>query len=83
MFDTMRQLNGLIGISKVNESPHDAFNTGHSSTSISAALGIAKARDIKRKVFCYCSDRRWCTDGAWHLKPLMMQEGLLMTLLLY
>ena len=51
MFDTMRQLNGLSGFPKVNESPHDAFNTGHSSTSISAALGIAKARDIKKEKY--------------------------------
>lgn len=50
-FDTMRKLNGLSGFPKVNESPHDAFNTGHSSTSISAALGIAKARDIKKEKY--------------------------------
>ena len=47
----MRKLNGLSGFPKVNESPHDAFNTGHSSTSISAALGIAKARDIKKEKY--------------------------------
>ncbi|NTV90387.1 MAG: 1-deoxy-D-xylulose-5-phosphate synthase [Clostridiales bacterium] len=46
-FGTLRQLNGISGFPKTSESPHDAFNTGHSSTSISAALGMAKARDIK------------------------------------
>ncbi|MCX7747509.1 MAG: 1-deoxy-D-xylulose-5-phosphate synthase [Clostridia bacterium] len=48
-FSTIRQMDGLSGFPKVNESPHDAFNTGHSSTSISAALGLARARDIKKE----------------------------------
>ncbi len=48
-FDTLRKFEGLSGFPKVEESPHDAFNTGHSSTSISAALGMAKARDIKKE----------------------------------
>jgi 1-deoxy-D-xylulose-5-phosphate synthase len=47
VFTTLRQLNGISGFPKVNESIHDCFNTGHSSTSISAALGVARARDIK------------------------------------
>jgi len=46
-FPTLRQMNGISGFPKVEESEHDCFNTGHSSTSISAALGMAKARDIK------------------------------------
>ncbi|MCX7772316.1 MAG: 1-deoxy-D-xylulose-5-phosphate synthase [Clostridia bacterium] len=46
-FGTLRQLNGLSGFPKIQESPYDAFNTGHSSTSISAALGMARARDLK------------------------------------
>ena len=46
-FSTLRQINGLSGFPKTEESPHDIFNTGHSSTSISAALGIARARDLK------------------------------------
>lgn len=50
-FDMLRQLGGIAGFPKTNESPHDAFNTGHSSTSISAALGMAKARDIKKENF--------------------------------
>lgn len=46
-FDTLRQLDGMSGFPKTHESSCDTFNTGHSSTSISAALGLAKARDIK------------------------------------
>src|SRR5574344_966302 len=42
-FDTIRQYNGLSGFPKRQESPCDAFGTGHSSTSISGALGIACA----------------------------------------
>ncbi|MEG6585643.1 1-deoxy-D-xylulose-5-phosphate synthase [Dendrosporobacter sp. 1207_IL3150] len=45
-FDTLRQKDGISGFPKIIESEHDAFGTGHSSTSISAALGIALARDI-------------------------------------
>lgn len=46
---TIRNLNGLAGFPKTNESKTDCFNTGHSSTSISAALGMARARDIKHE----------------------------------
>ncbi|MBU4485104.1 1-deoxy-D-xylulose-5-phosphate synthase, partial [bacterium] len=46
-FETLRKPDGLSGFPKIHESEHDAFGTGHSSTSISAALGIAKA--YKRK----------------------------------
>ena len=45
-FGTLRQLDGLSGFPKPEESVHDSFATGHSSTSISAALGMAKARDL-------------------------------------
>ena len=48
-FKTLRKLNGISGFPKVNESEYDCFNTGHSSTSISAALGMARARDLKGK----------------------------------
>ena len=44
---TLRKLNGIAGFPKSKESDTDSFNTGHSSTSISAALGMARARDIK------------------------------------
>lgn len=46
-FKTLRQYGGLSGFPKRKESVHDCFGTGHSSTSISAALGMASARDIK------------------------------------
>lgn len=47
LFDTLRKLDGLSGFPKTQESSYDAFNTGHSSTSVSAALGMARARDLK------------------------------------
>ena len=46
---TLRQLDGISGFPKISESKTDCFNTGHSSTSISAAMGMAKARDISKK----------------------------------
>ena len=46
-FKTLRKLDGLAGFPKTSESEYDSFNTGHSSTSISAALGMARARDLK------------------------------------
>ena len=45
-FDELRQYGGLSGFPKRKESPYDSFDTGHSSTSISADLGIAQGRDI-------------------------------------
>ena len=46
-FDGLRQFHGMSGFPKRKESDFDAFDTGHSSTSISAGLGLVKARDIK------------------------------------
>ena len=46
---TLRKFKGIAGFTKTCESEADCFNTGHSSTSISAALGMAKARDIKNE----------------------------------
>ncbi|WP_306535126.1 1-deoxy-D-xylulose-5-phosphate synthase [Geobacter sp.] len=46
-FATLRTLGGISGFPKRCESPHDAFDTGHTSTSISAALGFAAARDLR------------------------------------
>ena len=46
---SMRRFNGISGFPKVSESYTDSFNTGHSSTSISAAMGFASARDLKKK----------------------------------
>ena len=48
-FDTLRQLNGISGFNNIFESKYDAFGVGHSSTSISAALGITTAKDLKNK----------------------------------
>ena len=45
----IRKLNGIAGFPKTNESDADCFNTGHSSTSISAGLGMARARDLQGK----------------------------------
>ncbi|KQL33888.1 MULTISPECIES: 1-deoxy-D-xylulose-5-phosphate synthase [Bacillaceae] len=47
-FTTLRQFKGLCGFPKRNESEHDVWETGHSSTSLSAAMGMAIARDIKK-----------------------------------
>ena len=48
-FDTLRQFKGLCGFPKRIESEHDVWEAGHSSTSLSAAMGMAKARDIQNK----------------------------------
>lgn len=47
-FKKLRMLNGMSGFPKRNESKYDSFDTGHSSTSISAAIGIARARDLNK-----------------------------------
>lgn len=49
MFPTLRQYKGLCGFPKMAESPHDVWETGHSSTSLSAAMGMATARDLKKE----------------------------------
>ncbi len=48
-FDTLRQFGGLSGFPKSSEGIYDFFETGHSSTSVSAALGMARARDLKKQ----------------------------------
>lgn len=48
-FHTLRQHSGISGFPKITESPYDAFTTGHSSTSISAGLGIASAKLLKKE----------------------------------
>ncbi len=58
-FDHLRQFGGMSGFPKQSESDCDAFDTGHSSTSISVALGLAKARDIQgqdHKIFAVLGD---------------------------
>ena len=46
-FDTLRQREGISGFPRISESPYDSFDTGHSSTSISAGLGMGRARDLE------------------------------------
>lgn len=48
-FDTLRQYKGLCGFPKMRESEHDVWETGHSSTSLSGAMGMAIARDLKKE----------------------------------
>lgn len=48
-FDTLRQKGGISGFPRISESPYDSFDTGHSSTSLSAAAGIARAGVINNK----------------------------------
>lgn len=58
-FDSLRQYGGLSGFPKRKESKCDIFDTGHSSTSVSAALGLVRARDIlgeDRKIFAVIGD---------------------------
>ena len=59
-FETLRQKNGISGFPKTNESEYDAFNVGHSSTSISAALGMLRAYrlagDFERHVVAVIGD---------------------------
>lgn len=50
-FNTIRKKGGISGFPKREESVYDCYNTGHAGTSVSAALGIAKARDINNKNF--------------------------------
>lgn len=50
-FDSLRQYGGMSGFPKESESKHDVFDTGHSSTSISIGLGLACARDIRKKSY--------------------------------
>jgi 1-deoxy-D-xylulose-5-phosphate synthase len=58
-FDTLRQLNGISGFPHITESEHDAFTVGHSSTSISAGLGISAGKCLnndKSNVICVIGD---------------------------
>ena len=58
-FKNIRKFGGISGFPKINESEYDSFNTGHSSTSISVATGMARARDLlgeKNKVIAVIGD---------------------------
>jgi len=70
-FHTLRQLDGVSGFPKRCESPHDCFDVGHSSTSISAALGMAAARDA-----CGGREKVVAVIGDGSLTAGMAFEGL-------
>lgn len=70
-FATLRQYKGLAGFPKRSESPHDAFGTGHASTSISAGLGMAIARDLRGENY-----RVVCVIGDGALTGGMAMEAL-------
>ncbi|MBR4768763.1 MAG: 1-deoxy-D-xylulose-5-phosphate synthase [Lachnospiraceae bacterium] len=55
LFDSLRDMDGLSGFPKRRESVYDAFDSGHSSNSISAAIGMAKARDLKKESYSVVS----------------------------
>ncbi len=50
-FDRLRQYNGISGFQKLSESKHDVWEAGHSSTSLSAALGMAISRDLNQEEY--------------------------------
>ena len=67
-FCTLRQEDGLAGFPKREESPYDCFNTGHASTAISAALGMAVARDLhseKHRVIAVVGDGSLTGGLGW------------------
>lgn len=67
-FKNLRKYEGLSGFPKTGESRYDHFNTGHASTSISAALGMARARDIKQEdhhVLCVIGDGAFNGGMVW------------------
>jgi len=70
-FDTLRQHKGLCGFPKRNESVHDVWETGHSSTSLSAAMGIAVSNELSGK-----SDRAVAIIGDGALTGGMALEAL-------
>ena len=68
-FDELRQYGGLSGFPKRKESPYDSFDTGHSSTSISAGLGIAwGAISEVRTTVWYPSLETGPLPAAWRMK---------------
>ena len=65
---TLRQLDGISGFPKISESPYDASSPGHSGTSLSIALGYAKARDLKgsnENVIAIIGDGSLTSGVAW------------------
>src|SRR6056297_1276698 len=67
-FDTIRQYGGLSGYTTIEESPYDAFGAGHSSTSLSAALGMAVKKDLKKEdhnIVAVIGDGALTSGMAW------------------
>jgi len=67
-FHTLRKLDGISGFTRLSESPYDAFSTGHGGTSISAGLGIACAKSLKKepsKVLAVIGDGSMTTGLAY------------------
>ncbi len=84
-FDSLRQFGGMSGFPKIKESDCDAFDVGHSSTSISAAIGLAQARDIKgehNKVFAVIGDGALSGGMAYEAlnNAARMKSGLVIVL---
>jgi len=67
-FPTLRRRDGLLGFPSRDESPYDAYNTGHASTALSAALGLAIARDMagqKHRVIAVVGDGSLTGGVSW------------------
>ena len=67
-FPTLRRKDGLLGFPSREESPYDAYNTGHASTALSAALGLAIARDMagqKHRVIAVVGDGSLTGGVSW------------------
>ncbi len=86
-FHSLRQFNGISGFTRRSESPYDAFSTGHSSTSISASLGIACAKDLKdedAKVIAVIGDGSMTAgiafEGLNHAGDTLKDKNLLVSL---
>ena len=75
-FHTLRKLDGLSGFPKPGESEHDAFATGHSSTAISAALGLAMARDLRGVSRCPKREKVIAVVGDGSITNGLAYEGL-------
>jgi len=81
-FQTLRRQDGLLGFPSRDESPYDAYNTGHASTALSAALGLAVARDLAgqtHRVIAVVGDGSLTGGVSWeamnqigHLRPPMI-----------
>lgn len=66
-FDDLRKYGGMSGFPKRKESACDAFDTGHSSTSISAGLDMYVQEICKRRLQCDLCDRGWFSDRRYGL----------------